>query len=195
MSFLSIFLTNCKTDIAANLISLTKINTDKITMPKFSCQQHFRNALFLLLAFGCAYAITANAVANENTVTIKDAWVRSTNPGQDIGAAYMTFLSAQDTTLMSVESDVTKSVEIHSMTMQNGIMKMRMINTLPLIAGKPYKLAPGGFHLMLFDLKKPLSVDGQVNFILTFRNKNRVEFKQSIKVMVQSSATTDMHNH
>lgn len=199
MSFLSIFLTNSKADTVADLINLTKINLEKITMQNFSRQQHFRNALFLLLAFGCAYSITVNAAATENTVTIKDAWVRPTNPGQEVGAAYMTFLSTKDTTLISVESDVTKSVEIHSMTMQNGIMKMRMMNTLPLAAGKPYKLAPGGYHLMLFDLKKPLSVGEQVNFILTFKDKNKVEFKQSIKVPVQSSAeaaaTTALHNH
>jgi copper(I)-binding protein len=204
MSFLSIFLTNCKADTAENLINVRKINLRKITMQNFLRQQNFRNAVFLLLTFGCTYSITANSItvnaaATVNTVSIKDAWVRPTNPGQEVGAAYMSFLSAQDTTLVSVESDVTKSVEIHSMSMQNGIMKMRMMNTMPLAAGKPYKLAPGGYHLMLFDLKKPLSVGGQVNFIFTFKDKNKVEFKQSIKVPVQSSAeaasTTDLHNH
>jgi copper(I)-binding protein len=74
--------------------------------------------------------------------------------------------------------------------MENGVMKMRMMDTLPIVAGKPYKLAPGGFHLMLFDLKKPLNIGEQVNFVLIFQSKNKHEFKQNIKVMVQSSAET-----
>jgi len=133
------------------------------------------------------------ADTSENLITIQNAWVRPTNAGQDVGAAYMTLTSTKDVALIQVESDVTDSVEIHSMTMQNGVMKMRMLDTLPLTAGKPYKLAPGGFHLMLFDLKKPLSVGEQVNFVLHFeiknsQNKKPVEFKQNVRAMVQPSA-------
>jgi len=157
-------------------------------MPKFLHQQKFHYAFAFLLTLNCALPILTSAQAAENTVKITDAWVRATNPGQDVGAAYMTLLSVKDTILKNVESDVTKSIEIHNMTMQNGIMKMRMMDTLPLTAGKPYKLAPGGFHLMLFDLQKPLAVGEHVTFVLNFKNKNKVEFKQSIKVRVQSAA-------
>lgn len=130
----------------------------------------------------------ANAAAIENMVAIQGAWVRSTNPGQEVGAAYMTLLSAQNATLVGITSDVSESVEIHDMTMQNGVMKMRMLKELPLIAGKPYLLAPGGFHLMLFGLKKPLIESGKVNFILTFATKNQQHFKKNIQVLVQSTA-------
>jgi len=168
-------------------------------MQTFLHRQYFRYALVLLLIFGSAFSMMANAATTENTVAIKDAWVRPTNPGQEVGAAYMTFLSAKDTTLISVESEAAESVEIHSMTMQNGIMKMRMLNALSLVAGKPYKLAPGGFHLMLFGLKKPLILGEQVNFVLNFKNRNKVEFKQNIKVMVRSSAdessVSEVKNH
>jgi copper(I)-binding protein len=66
-------------------------------------------------------------------------------------------------------------------------MKMRMLDTLELQAGKPYKLEPGGFHLMLFDLKKPLIRDDQVKFVLTFKKKNKASVKQRIIVKVQDS--------
>jgi copper(I)-binding protein len=94
-------------------------------------------------------------------------------------------------TLVSIESSVSNSIEIHNMTMENGVMKMRMLEKLPLKVGKPYKLAPGGFHLMLFDLKKPLIVGEQVSFILHFKTSNiktrqKSEYKQTIKVMVQA---------
>ena len=62
-----------------------------------------------------------------------------------------------------------------------------MLDTLELQAGKPYKLEPGGFHLMLFDLKKPLIRDDQVKFVLTFKKKNKASIKQSIIVKVQDS--------
>ena len=156
-------------------------------------------ALFLLMSLCATNAQALDAVTNKELVSIINAWVRPTNPGQDVGAAYMTFLSAQDTTLVNIQSDITSSIEIHNMTMENGVMKMRMMEKLPLVAGKPYNLAPGGFHLMLFDLKKPLNIGDQVNFALTFKSKNKHEFKQNIKVMVQSpaeaSTTKYLHIH
>lgn len=171
-------------------------------MPNYPHLHFFRHVLLLALTLSCHYVQAADVAKTQDIVTITQPWVRATNPGQSVGAAYMTLSSAQDVTLTKVESDLTDSVEIHSMSMQNGVMKMRMLDTLPLAAGKPYKLAPGGFHLMLFDLKKPLNVGEQVNFVLNFKHKNNTEFKQNIKVMVKSSADDaanssddDYHHH
>lgn len=127
-------------------------------------------------------------------VSIDNAWVRSTLPGQEVGAAYMTLTSKQDTELVRAESDVTKSVEIHSMRMQDGVMKMRMLDAIKLSANKPYKLAPGGFHLMLFDLKKPLVAGQYVNIELTFKTGAK-EFKQKLKVLVKASERDEAHHH
>jgi len=76
-------------------------------------------------------------------VKVSDAWARETVPGQDISAAYMTLKSSEYSKLFYVESPSAGSVEIHTMTMNDGVMKMRMMETLPLNAGKPYKLEPG----------------------------------------------------
>ena len=129
--------------------------------------------------FSNAYALDSDNSTIQNAISIKDAWVRPSHPGQDVGAAYMTLTSTQDVTLVRVESDVSNSIEIHSMTMQNGVMKMRMLDNLPLIAGKPYKLEPGGFHFMLFDLKKALTVGESVNFVLYFKAKNSSKILKS----------------
>lgn len=129
----------------------------------------------------------ANQAAKMNTVVIEDAWARATHPGQKVGAVYMTLTSSQDTTLAKIKSDVTESVEIHSMSMQNGVMKMRMLDKLSLVAEMPYKLAPGGYHLMLFDLKKPLLEGEQLNLILHFIDKHNVVSQQKIKVPVKSA--------
>ena len=111
---------------------------------------------------------TLNAMAD---VTISDAWVRANVPGQSVGAAYMTLNSPQDSTLVYIESPVAGSVEIHSMSMNNNVMKMRKLEQLPLKAGKVEKLSPGGFHLMLFDLKKPLKIGDKAKFTLCFKDK------------------------
>lgn len=167
--------------------------------------KHCFCALILTLTIGATFvqakdASTQSSIAEKNGVSVENAWVRPTNPGQKVGAAYMTFTSKQNVNLVHVESDVTKSVEIHSMDMQNGVMKMRMLETLPLVAGKPHQLAPGGFHLMLFDLKNPLTEGEQVNFTLTFKLKNNIEFKQQVKAVVkvangEAANDHDTHEH
>lgn len=157
-------------------------------LPIFSLLSLSRFFLSLVLIASSAAARAGDAVSIEN------AWVRPTAAGQDVGAAYMTLSSKQDVTLIRLASDATSSVEIHSMSMQNGVMKMRMLENLAIKAGKAYKLEPGGFHLMLFDLKKPLTVGQYVNFELTFRRGN-TEFKQAIKAPIKTPADTEDHDH
>lgn len=102
-------------------------------------------------------------------VTVDHAWVRATMPGQKVGAAYMDLQSAGDAALTSASSPVAESVEIHTMSMQQGVMQMRMLDKLPLPAGKTVQLAPGGVHLMLFGLKQPLQQGTQVALVLHFQ--------------------------
>ncbi len=141
-----------------------------------------------------ATLMMASFVHAEELVSIDNAWVRSTSAGQNVGAAYMTLTSKQNVTLIKATSDVTKTVEMHSMSMHNGIMKMRMLDELPVEAGKPLKLEPGGLHLMLFDLKKPLAAGQYVNFELTFKSGSQ-SFKQSFKAPVQSGESEHSGHH
>ena len=123
-----------------------------------------------LLALIFSFTLLSSCGKPSPSVQISDNWVRATEDGQDVGAAYMTLTSNTDTTLTSVESSVSDSIEIHSMTMDNGVMKMRMLDELALKAGKPTELAPGGYHLMLFDLKKALKAGEEVSFTLHFKD-------------------------
>jgi periplasmic copper chaperone A len=125
---------------------------------------------FTSLATFLAAALLLSACEQNHGVAIMNNWVRANAPGQSVGAAYMTLLSAQDSTLIKAEADVAGSIEIHSMSMNDGVMKMRMLEQLPLKAGQQEKLAPGGFHLMLFDLKKPLTAGKNVTFNLSFKD-------------------------
>ncbi|MBM3350670.1 MAG: copper chaperone PCu(A)C [Betaproteobacteria bacterium] len=127
---------------------------------------------------------------------MENAWVSPTQKGQTVGSAYMTLTSKQDATLIKVESNVAKAVEIHSMSMERGVMKMRMLDNLVLSAGTPYQLEPGGLHLMLFDLTTPLKVGGEVEFELTFKNQKSETFKQRIRAKIRTEeCANDAHAH
>lgn len=103
-------------------------------------------------------------------VTVSNAWARATAPGQEVGAAYLSLKSDKPAKLVAIKSAVADSVEIHEMSTKNGVMKMRMLETLDLPAGKLVKLEPGGFHLMLVDLKKPLKAGENIEIVLTFKD-------------------------
>jgi len=130
----------------------------------------------------------AGCSAADTSVKISDAWVRASAPGQEVGAAYLNLQSGIDTVLTKVESPVAGSVEIHSMTMDNGVMKMRMLENLPLTAGKLIKLEPGGFHLMLFDLKKPLKAEEKISFVLYFKDSSGKTNNIKIEMPVKTTA-------
>ena len=119
-------------------------------------------------------------------VKLTDAWVRASNPGQSVGAAYVTLSSTEDVTLVYAETERAGTVEMHSMTMQNGIMKMRSMEELPVPAGKPVKLAPGGLHLMLFELASPFKAGEQVKFRLCFKDKQGKITDQFVTMPVKS---------
>ena len=131
--------------------------------------------------------ILLSACNTKAEVSITDAWVRANAPGQSVGAAYMTLKSPQDSTLISVKTAAAGSVEIHSMTMNDGVMKMRMLDELVLKAGKSEKLAPSGFHLMLFDLKKPLNSGENITFKLSFKDKSNKMQVQTVVLPVKEA--------
>lgn len=150
---------------------------------------------FLHYSLALLLTMVSSFTQAQEAVSIQNPWVRATNAGQNISAGYMTMTSTQDVTLVNIESDVTESVEIHSMKMENNVMKMRMLDSIPLIAGKPYKLEPGSYHLMMFDLRKPL-IDAQVvDFEMTFKNNKGVEFKQKVKAVVKGSENNSNQSH
>jgi periplasmic copper chaperone A len=154
------------------------------------------NKQFFKIIFLVSFLAACNAKTGEETglaadtstdVKITDSWVRENAPGQSVGAAYMTLNSPQDSTLVYVETPAAGSVEIHSMQMENNVMKMRMLEELPLKAGKAEKLAPGGFHLMLFDLTKPLKAGEKVDFRLCFKDKAGEITHQNVVLAVKSA--------
>ena len=141
--------------------------------------KHFCASLLLMAA---AVSCTAAPVA------ISHAWARATAPGQGVGAAYLELKSVADLTLTKAESPVAGSVEVHKMSMKKGVMEMRMQDTLQLPAGQTVKLEPGGLHLMLFGLKKPLKIGENVLMTLHFKDKSGKESSMKINLPIKRSA-------
>ena len=91
-------------------------------------------------------------------VAVYDAWVRTPNPALDVTAGYMTLVSSADVpvSVVSVTTPVANIVEMHEMKTENGLMSMNKVDRVRLEPRSTTKLAPGGAHLMLIGMKKPL---------------------------------------
>lgn len=116
---------------------------------------------------GVAVFVAAVSASAEDSVRIREARALATVPGQSVAAAYMTIESALPARIVSASSDSAASVQIHEMSMRDGIMRMRRVKGLDLPAGREVRLAPGGIHLMLAGLKKGLRAGETVDLSLT----------------------------
>ena len=143
---------------------------------------------------GCLFAA---APVQAQPVTVKDAWVRAPAPGQKVAAAYMELVSRGNSmVLIGVASPVAGRVELHSTTVEDGVMKMRPAGNIELPAGKPVKLAPGGLHVMLMDLKQPLRPGDKVPLALTVQRadlSSRSVF--AVQAEVRAAADAKAHHH
>jgi len=98
----------------------------------------------------------ATAAAGHAQVEARAAWVRGTVQGQTTAGAYMELTSGQRASLLGAESPAARSAELHEMKMDGDVMRMRTVPRLELPPGKTVELKPGGYHMMLVDLKRPL---------------------------------------
>ena len=128
------------------------------------------NKYLLSLAF---LVIATQAIAGE--VTISQAWARATVPGQDSATVSLHIKSNKNALIVAVSSFAANAVETHSMIEEDGMMKMRPLETLPLKANQEMVLGGNGYHLMLVGLKKPLNAGESVPLTLTlqFEDKHR----------------------
>jgi copper(I)-binding protein len=124
-------------------------------------------------------------------VTVNDAWVRGTVTGQKVTGAFMQLTSPTATSLVSVTTPAAKTAEIHEMKADGGMIRMKAIDRLPLPAATAVDLKPGGYHVMLFDLKQPLVAGDIVPLTLTFEDgagkKSTLEVKASVKALTSGT--------
>jgi hypothetical protein len=124
-----------------------------------------------MLALGASLIIglsSAAAIAQSSGIEIKDAWARATPGGAQTAAAYVTIEAPDGDRLTGASTPAAQQAEFHSMTMEGSIMKMRQVDGIDLPAGQPVALKPGGYHIMLTGLAKPLEVGQSFPLTLDF---------------------------
>ena len=118
-------------------------------------------------------SLTASAWAQAPAnVEVKDAWVRATVAQQKATGAFMQLTAQADTRVVQASSPIAGVVEIHEMSMEKDVMKMRAMPALALPAGKTVELKPGGYHVMLMDLKGPVKAGDVVPVMLVLEGKD-----------------------
>lgn len=135
----------------------------------------------------CAAALTFPVQAQN--VEVKNAWARATVQGQMATGAFLTLSTKTESTLVSVSSPVAGVAELHEMKMDGDVMKMRAVEGgLKLAPGKTLELKPGGYHIMLMDLKMPLRKDTTIPLSLVFKDAKGVQTTKEVRVPVQTAA-------
>ncbi|MEE2728237.1 MAG: copper chaperone PCu(A)C [Candidatus Latescibacterota bacterium] len=131
---------------------------------------------FLLLWMACGGR-------DESSVVVRDAWVREPPGGHPIAAAYMTIVNNSDAAMVLVgaQSPVVERVEIHTMTHEDGTMRMRQVERVPLPAGGQVVLESGGLHLMLMGLSNPPRAGDSVDLTLRFADGSARTVSASVR--------------
>ena len=150
-------------------------------------------------------SLVVQAQTQAQAINVKDAWVRTSVQGQKATGAFMSITAKEGSKLVSAASPVASVAEVHEMKMDGDVMKMRAVSGgLDLPAGKQIDLKPGGYHIMLMDLKAALPKDTTVPLTLVFKDAKGVESKVELKVPVAAvapggkagvSAAMDAHKH
>jgi copper(I)-binding protein len=146
-----------------------------------------------VLAWGVVALACQGALAQ--SVTVQDAWVRATVPGQRATGAFMRLQSTSGSRLKSASSPVAAVAEVHEMRMEGNIMRMQALKDgLDLPAGQTVELKPGSYHLMLLDLKEPLPKGSMVPLTLVFVDAKGVQSRSDIQVPVSIVAPAHAGN-
>ncbi|MBN4667317.1 copper chaperone PCu(A)C [Pandoraea nosoerga] len=128
----------------------------------------------------------ASAFAQTGAVDVTDAWARGTVPGQSATGVFMTLQAHGPTTLVGVSTPAAANAEVHEMKLEGTLMKMRALpHGLPLPANEPVQLKPGGYHIMLTDLRAPLKKGDSVALTLRFESADHKKTEQQVQVPVR----------
>jgi len=138
--------------------------------------------LVMSALIGCA----ALAQSPTPSLTVGDPWVRATVAQQPATGAFMRLSATQNLRLLEVRSPVAAMVEIHEMKMQGDVMQMRPLPALAVPAGKTVELKPGGYHVMLMDLKQQVKEGDTVPLTLVFEGKDGKRETQDVKAQVRA---------
>ena len=153
--------------------------------------QRFTTPLLLAATLLAGVAQAQNAAP----VAVEGAWARASVQGQTASGAFMRLTAPEATRLVRVESPVAGVAEVHEMKMEDNVMKMRALPGLDLPAGQTVELKPGGYHVMLMDLKAPLAKGSSVPLTLVLRDAQGAEHPQQVQLPVATAAPGGQGTH
>jgi copper(I)-binding protein len=143
------------------------------------------------LFIACSFALATAAWAQSSQpVQVQDAWARATVANQSATGAFMKLTAPAATRLVEVRSPVAGIVEVHEMKLEGDVMRMRAVSALPLPAGQTVELKPGGYHVMLMDLKAPVKAGDNLPLTLVFEGADGKRQTQDVKATVRAMAVT-----
>jgi len=136
----------------------------------------------LLIVLGTIGAAQAHEYGNKG-VTVAHPWARATPGGAKVGGAYLEVKAAagRGDRLIGARTEAARVVELHSHTMEGGVAKMRRVDAIPIRGGASVILKPGGFHLMLADLKAPLKEGDLLKLTLVFEKAGEIEVEATVE--------------
>ncbi len=142
--------------------------------------------LALLLAAGGAQA----------QAVVDGAFARATVGKQTHGAAYLQLSARSDDVLLSASAPVAARVEIHTMSMEGDVMKMRALDKLEIKGGEKLDMQPGaGVHVMLMGLKQPLKAGESFPLTLNFRKAGKLKVDVTVKALAPAGKGGEMKDH
>lgn len=148
--------------------------------------------LFIVAGISMTGAVLAQGVSKTvttNAIKIEGAYTRATVPGQQVAGGFMKIENkGVADQLISASSPVAGEVQLHEMAMDGNVMKMRQVKDIPLPAGGAVELKPGGLHLMLMNIKAPLTAGETVPVKLKFAKAGEVEVKMPVNAMGNPAA-------
>ena len=137
--------------------------------------------------------LALSTMASATDLQVDGAWVRGTVPAQKATGAFRTLTSKQDAALVGASTPLADKAEVHEMKIEGDVMKMNAIPRLPLPAGKPVELKPGGYHIMVFGLKQPLKAGDRFPLELQIEQGGK---RETIKVDAEiRSLDAGAHQH
>ena len=148
--------------------------------------------LIAAVAVALAAATAAAQTPQPAALNVEAPWARATMPSQRAGGAYLKIGNAGAADrLVGASSAVAERIELHTMTMDGDVMRMRQLDAIDLPAGSTTELKPGGLHLMLVGLKAPLRDGDSFPIELRFEKAGAL----TVAVKVQSMPSDGMHKH
>ena len=138
--------------------------------------------------------VATQVVAHEydlGTLHIGHPYARSTPPGASAGAAYLSIANRGKTadSLVRASTPRAQATELHSMSMDGNIMRMRQVQSVSAAAGATVKLEPGGLHIMLTGLKQPLKTGERFPLTLFFEKAGQL----TVEIVVQDASAAGGH--